>query len=137
MTFTAGIFVNISQINPHIGANISENSFRNSRRSFKLPPIWFRPIWRPNGIAPRRVELDTFAAIVSLVSMNACVPILPGRLHDLGAEARGVVFRPLDPQPAARTVHLVMPQTQAQSPAAAAFARMVRDNPGVRPARQR
>lgn len=89
--------------------------------------------FRDHGIAPRRVEFDTFAAIVSLVSTNACVTILPGRLHDIGAETRSVVFRPLDPQPVARTVHLIMPQTQAQSPAATAFARIVRDDLVSRP----
>lgn len=83
--------------------------------------------FRLHGTAPRRVEFDTFAAILNLVGTNACVTILPGRSHDIGAETRGVVFRPLTPQPPNRTIHLVTPHTQAQSPAAVAFAQIVRN----------
>jgi LysR family cyn operon transcriptional activator len=83
--------------------------------------------FRENGIAPRRVEFDTFAAILNLVGINACVTILPGRSHDIGAQARGVVFRPLVPQPSPRTIHLIMPPIQVQSPAAKAFAQIVRN----------
>jgi LysR family transcriptional regulator, cyn operon transcriptional activator len=79
-----------------------------------------------HGLSPRRVELDTFAAILGLVSTNACVTILPGLSSERGDADRSLVFRPLDPQPPARVVHLVTPHSQAQSPAASAFAKIVR-----------
>lgn len=84
--------------------------------------------FQAHSVSPRRVEFDTFAAMLNLVSAQACVTILPGRSQDIGVQARGVVFRPLDPQPPARAIHLIMPHIPAQSPAAAAFARVLRNS---------
>lgn len=83
-----------------------------------------------NAISPKRiVELNTFSAIFNLVALDESlsISIVPGWPKALGGHSRydGIRFLELDPTPPTRTIQLVLPPSQARSPAAAEFASLL------------
>tara|TARA_R110000822_G_scaffold88844_10_gene205595 strand:- start:1703 stop:2569 length:867 start_codon:yes stop_codon:yes gene_type:complete len=81
-----------------------------------------------HGITPQRViELNTFASILKLVEAGLCVSVMPGQPNVDASKHGGVIFRPLAPAPPSRSIQLLLPPTAARSPAATAFASILRD----------
>lgn len=79
------------------------------------------------GVRPQRVvELDTFTGILKLVEGGSCVSVMPVWSADVAASDALVVFRPLEPSPPTRTMNLLLPPNPARSPAASAFAELLR-----------
>lgn len=79
------------------------------------------------GVRPQRiVELDTFTGILKLVEGSSCITVMPVWSANIGGSSDPVVFRPLEPSPPARTINLLLPPNPARSPAASAFAELLR-----------